>query len=88
MAVALLTLVVGLNAGHYTGYLTDPADWRKVFYISSAVYIACNTFFIFFGTSKKQKWNEPIEDVSKNTGTVLLSTSSSLQLIDLLYCEN
>lgn len=98
VAVILLTVVVGLNAGHYTGYLlvhidmapnfagtlmgitncianvvsivaplaagailrdeTDPADWRKVFYLSSAVYIVCNVFFIIFGTSERQKWNE------------------------------
>lgn len=102
VAVALLTAVVSLNAGHYTGYLlvhidmapnfagtlmgitncianiisiiaplvaglllqdeTDPADWRKVFYVSSAVYIICNLFFVIFGTSKKQKWNESETD--------------------------
>ncbi|KAJ8731672.1 hypothetical protein PYW07_004836 [Mythimna separata] len=104
MAVALLTLVVGLNAGHMTGYLlvhidmapnfagtmmgitnffanlisiiaplvaglllqdeTDPMQWRQVFYVSSAIYIATNTFFIIFGTSDRQSWNEP---VSKET---------------------
>ncbi|XP_068633480.1 putative inorganic phosphate cotransporter [Battus philenor] len=109
LAVALLTIVVGLNAGHYTGYLlvhidmapnfggtlmgitnciangisiiaplaagailndeTDPDEWRKVFYVSSAIYIACNLFFIFFGTSERQEWNEPrddTEDIPKN----------------------
>ncbi|XP_032517569.2 putative inorganic phosphate cotransporter [Danaus plexippus] len=98
VAVAVLTAVVGLNAGHYTGYLlvhidmapnfagtmmgitnaianvisiiaplvagvllndeTDAQEWRKVFYLSSAIYIVCNTFFVIFGSSKRQKWNE------------------------------
>ncbi|XP_021195146.2 putative inorganic phosphate cotransporter [Helicoverpa armigera] len=99
MAVALLTLVVGLNAGHMTGYLlvhidmapnfagtmmgitnffanivsiiaplvaglilqdeTDPEQWRQVFYVASAIYVASNTFFVIFGTSERQTWNEP-----------------------------
>ncbi|XP_050350972.1 putative inorganic phosphate cotransporter [Nymphalis io] len=98
LAVTLLTCVVGLNAGHYTGFMlvhidmapnfagtlmgitncianiisiiaplaagaiiqdeNDPNEWRKVFYVSSAIYVAANIFFIIFGTSKKQAWNE------------------------------
>ncbi|XP_047533121.1 putative inorganic phosphate cotransporter [Vanessa atalanta] len=98
LAVTLLTCVVGLNAGHYTGFMlvhidmapnfagtlmgitncianiisiiaplaagaiiqdeNDPNEWRKVFYVSSGIYIAANTFFIVFGTSKTQEWNE------------------------------
>ncbi|XP_041979293.1 putative inorganic phosphate cotransporter isoform X2 [Aricia agestis] len=98
LAVTLLTVVVALNAGHYTGYLlvhidmspnfagtlmgitncfaniisiiaplaagailndeTDASEWRKVFFVSSAVYIASNTFFLIFGTSERQKWND------------------------------
>ncbi|CAH1638002.1 unnamed protein product [Spodoptera littoralis] len=99
LAVTLLTVVVGLNAGHMTGYLlvhidmapnfagtmmgitnffaniigiiaplvagailqdeTDPTQWHQVFYVSSAIYIATNTFFVVFGTSERQSWNEP-----------------------------
>ncbi|XP_026492209.2 putative inorganic phosphate cotransporter [Vanessa tameamea] len=98
LAVTLLTCVVGLNAGHYTGFMlvhidmapnfagtlmgitncianiisiiaplaagaiiqdeNDPNEWRKVFYVSSGIYIAANIFFIVFGTSKTQAWNE------------------------------
>ncbi|XP_046966281.1 putative inorganic phosphate cotransporter [Vanessa cardui] len=98
LAVTLLTCVVGLNAGHYTGFLlvhidmapnfggtlmgitncianiisiiaplaagaiiqdeNDPNEWRKVFYVSSGIYIAANIFFLIFGTSKTQSWNE------------------------------
>ncbi|XP_037294522.1 putative inorganic phosphate cotransporter [Manduca sexta] len=103
MGVALLTIVVGLNVGHITGFVlvhldmapnfagtllgitncsaniisiiaplvagavlkdeTDPDQWRKVFYISSAVYIVGNTIYLIFGTSEKQKWNDP-KDIS------------------------
>ncbi|XP_026315258.1 putative inorganic phosphate cotransporter [Hyposmocoma kahamanoa] len=98
VAVILLTTVVGLNAGHYTGFLlvhidmapnfagtlmgitnffanivsivaplaagailhdvTDATQWRHVFYVSSAIYIAANTLFIVFGTCELQKWND------------------------------
>ncbi|XP_049873024.1 putative inorganic phosphate cotransporter [Pectinophora gossypiella] len=98
VAVLLLTMVVGLNAGTYTGYLlvhidmapnfggtmmgitnffaniisiiapltagallhdeTQASEWRKVFYLSSAIYIICNTVYVIFGTSVKQTWND------------------------------
>ncbi|CAH2096647.1 unnamed protein product [Euphydryas editha] len=98
LAVSLLTVVVGLNVGHYTGFLlvhidmapnfagtligitncisnvisiiaplaagaiiqdeTDPGEWRKVFYISSAIYIVSNTFFVAVGSCEKQPWND------------------------------
>ncbi|CAH2048167.1 unnamed protein product, partial [Iphiclides podalirius] len=102
LAVGVLTAVVGLNAGLYTGYQlvhidmapnfagtlmgitncfancisiiapiaagfilndeTDPQEWRKVFYLASGIYIVCNSFFIIFGTSERQEWNEPSSD--------------------------
>lgn len=43
----------------YYSVQTDPNEWRKVFYIASAVYIAGNLFYLIFGTSEMQKWNEP-----------------------------
>ncbi|KAJ2948840.1 hypothetical protein O0L34_g5766 [Tuta absoluta] len=96
-AVAMLIITVGLNAGHYTGFLlvhidmsqnfagvmmgitncianvtgiiaplvagillkdeTNPADWRKVFFVAMAVYILCNVVFLAFGSSERQKWD-------------------------------
>ncbi|KAI5639151.1 major facilitator superfamily domain-containing protein [Phthorimaea operculella] len=104
--VALLTVALALNAGHFTGYLlvhidmspnfagqmmgitnffanimgivaplvagvllkdeTDANDWRKVFFLSSAVYVFCNTIFVIFGTSKRQTWNE-VSDRNENS---------------------
>ena len=43
-------------------FQTDANEWRKVFYVSSAVYIACNVFFIVFGSCKTQSWNEVKKD--------------------------
>ncbi|XP_028173317.1 putative inorganic phosphate cotransporter [Ostrinia furnacalis] len=101
LAVAMLTISVGINAGQYTGYLlvhidlapnfsaslmsitnflaniisiiaplvcgfiindeTDPAEWRKVFFVASAVYFFSNLFFVLYSTSEKQPWNDPEE---------------------------
>ncbi|XP_063825999.1 putative inorganic phosphate cotransporter [Ostrinia nubilalis] len=113
IAVILLTLVMSLNAGHFTGFLlghidmapnfagtmngitngfanvlsifaplaagvilkdeTDANDWRKVFYLSSAIYIGCNIFYLVFGSSERQGWNEPDKsegaDVEKKEDT-------------------
>nr|XP_032517374.1 putative inorganic phosphate cotransporter [Danaus plexippus plexippus] len=97
LAVLTLTLVVALNAGHYTGFLlvhidmapsfagtlmgitncisnalsivaplvagaiisdeNNPSEWRKVFYLSSAIYIIGSTFFNIFGSCEQQSWN-------------------------------
>ncbi|CAH4028612.1 unnamed protein product [Pieris brassicae] len=102
LAVVMLTVSVGVNAGTYTGYMlvlndlapnfsanlmgisnffaniisiiaplicgviiqdeSDPTEWRKVFFLASAVYFFTNLFFILFTTSEKQPWNEPEEN--------------------------
>ncbi|GBP33841.1 Putative inorganic phosphate cotransporter [Eumeta japonica] len=99
LAVVLLTCSIGINAGHYTGYLLvhvdmaprfagalmgitncisniislvaplvagmllndekDARDWRKVFYVSSGVYVACNLVYVCAGSSERQPWNDP-----------------------------
>ncbi|XP_063624605.1 putative inorganic phosphate cotransporter isoform X1 [Cydia splendana] len=99
LAVGILSAVVGLNAGHFTGFMlvhldmapnfagtmlgitnalaniisiiaplaagaiikdeSDAAEWRKVFYLSSFIYILGNTIYLIFGTSIRQSWNEP-----------------------------
>ncbi|CAH2096620.1 unnamed protein product [Euphydryas editha] len=109
-AVTILTFVVGLNAGQYTGCLlvhidmapnfagtlmgitncisngvsilaplvagaiikdeTDPHEWRKIFYLSSAIYIVGNLFYLIFGTSERQTWNDDITNTDeKNNDT-------------------
>ncbi|CAG4952631.1 unnamed protein product [Colias eurytheme] len=41
---------------------TDPAEWRKVFFLASAIYFFSNLIFVLFTTSDRQSWNEPEED--------------------------
>ncbi|CAG9125847.1 unnamed protein product [Plutella xylostella] len=38
---------------------TDPLQWRKVFLLSALLYLITNGFFLLFGTSERQPWNEP-----------------------------
>ncbi|KAF9406792.1 hypothetical protein HW555_012960 [Spodoptera exigua] len=62
MAANIISIIAPLVAGVVLQDETDPNEWRKVFYIASAVYIAGNTFYLIFGTSERQKWNEPPEN--------------------------
>ncbi|KAL4708203.1 hypothetical protein ACJJTC_005345 [Scirpophaga incertulas] len=58
-----LSIFAPLAAGFILQDKTDPNDWQKVFYLSSGVYIASNIFYIIFGDSSRQSWNDPeIED--------------------------
>ncbi|KPJ16520.1 Putative inorganic phosphate cotransporter [Papilio machaon] len=58
----VISIIAPLAAGAILKDETDPNEWRKVFYVSSAIYIVANVFFIIFGTSERQEWNEPLED--------------------------
>ncbi|XP_075977973.1 putative inorganic phosphate cotransporter [Anticarsia gemmatalis] len=118
MAIVLLTVAVGINAGAYTGFLlvhldmapnfaatmmgitnslsslvsilaplaagaliqdeTEPLEWRKVFFLSSGVYIACNLFYVIFGSSERQKWNEPDDVANKTIDTDINVDDSSV----------
>ncbi|KAJ0176883.1 hypothetical protein K1T71_008062 [Dendrolimus kikuchii] len=69
-AANIISIIAPLVAGVVIKDETDPEDWRKVFYIASAVYIIGNTLFIIFGTSEKQKWNESDDEIMNTcTGT-------------------
>ncbi|KAF5308047.1 hypothetical protein FQR65_LT06422 [Abscondita terminalis] len=37
---------------------TNAAEWSTVFFISSGVYIATNTFFLIFSSGSLQEWND------------------------------
>ncbi|XP_050679114.1 putative inorganic phosphate cotransporter [Leptidea sinapis] len=106
LAVVMLTVTVGMNAGQYTGYPlvfidlapnfssvlmgtsntiaglisiiapivcgliiqdeSDPLEWRKVFFLASAIYFFSNLFFVLFTTSERRSWNEPTERSSSD----------------------
>uniref|UniRef100_A0A1Y1MXE7 Major facilitator superfamily (MFS) profile domain-containing protein n=2 Tax=Photinus pyralis TaxID=7054 RepID=A0A1Y1MXE7_PHOPY len=53
--------------------VTDEAStkqWAVVFYISAAVYVIGNTFFVIFASGEKQKWNSNEEEEARVTVTV------------------
>lgn len=64
-AANIVSVIAPLVAGAILKDETNPADWRKVFYVASAVYIVSNTFYLIFGTSERQKWNEPNDSNDK-----------------------
>ncbi|XP_072948727.1 putative inorganic phosphate cotransporter [Epargyreus clarus] len=70
MAVStFISNVIGLFAPLAVGFIledeTNPKEWRIVFYITALTYIFTNLFFVIFGTSKRQKWNEGSEVIPK-----------------------
>ncbi|XP_049873430.1 putative inorganic phosphate cotransporter [Pectinophora gossypiella] len=54
----IIGLIAPLAAGALLKDETDPVEWRKVFFISSAVYVLSNTVFVIFGSCETQSWNE------------------------------
>ncbi|XP_033323679.2 uncharacterized protein LOC117218986 [Megalopta genalis] len=45
--------------------VTEPSDvsqWRNIFFLSAIIYFLGNLLFVLFGTSKIQKWNDPITE--------------------------
>lgn len=56
---------------------TDASQWRNIFFLSAAIYFFGNLIFILFGTSKIQKWNDPV----KKTKDIVLNsvTESSVE---------
>ncbi|KAJ8721794.1 hypothetical protein PYW08_004196 [Mythimna loreyi] len=67
MAANIISIIAPLVAGVVLKDETDPDEWRKVFYIASAVYVVGNTFYLIFGTSERQTWNEPSEETDNGT---------------------
>ncbi|XP_059058437.1 putative inorganic phosphate cotransporter [Achroia grisella] len=41
---------------------TEASEWRKVFFISIAMYFLGNLFYILFIAGETQEWNEPVQD--------------------------
>ncbi|XP_075977864.1 putative inorganic phosphate cotransporter [Anticarsia gemmatalis] len=58
----IISIIAPLVCGFIVHDETEPHEWRKVFFVASGVYFFTNLFFILFGTSDRQAWNEPKED--------------------------
>ncbi|KAI5639153.1 major facilitator superfamily domain-containing protein [Phthorimaea operculella] len=61
----IISLIAPLAAGAILNDQKNPSDWRTVFFVASAVYIATNTLFVIFGSSKRQPWNEIPDEENK-----------------------
>ncbi|KAF9818538.1 hypothetical protein SFRURICE_012562 [Spodoptera frugiperda] len=57
----IISIIAPLVCGFIVHDETEPAEWRKVFFVASGVYFFTNLFFILFSTSVRQPWNEPKE---------------------------
>lgn len=54
-------------------------QWNKVFYLSGAICIVTGLIYIFFGTSKIQKWNT-YEDSRPNEKEMKLITKKTKKI--------
>ncbi|KAL4708188.1 hypothetical protein ACJJTC_005330 [Scirpophaga incertulas] len=52
----IVSIIAPLVAGAIISDETDPAQWHKVFYLASAVYVATNSVFVVLGSSLRQHW--------------------------------
>lgn len=41
-------------------------QWRYVFLIAAAIYAICASFYVIFGSGKRQKWDNPALDNEKS----------------------
>ncbi|CRK89117.1 CLUMA_CG002510, isoform A [Clunio marinus] len=75
--------LAGLLAPITAGYLIDGnptiAQWQIVFFIASAVYVICATFYIFFGSGERQEWDNPDNDHLHKNESVPNETNRMLQ---------
>ncbi|XP_063536013.1 putative inorganic phosphate cotransporter [Cydia strobilella] len=70
----IISIIAPLAAGAIIKDESEATEWRKVFYLSSFIYILGNTIFLIFGTSIRQSWNEPKteKNIENSTGKDIL----------------
>ncbi|XP_060803575.1 putative inorganic phosphate cotransporter [Amyelois transitella] len=66
----IVSLIAPLVAGVILEDETDPKEWRTVFFVASTIYVICNTIYVIFGSSEKQKWNEPRTEPNTNESDI------------------
>ncbi|XP_012523232.1 putative inorganic phosphate cotransporter isoform X2 [Monomorium pharaonis] len=54
-------IIAPLAAGLIINDSTNILEWRSIFFLSAVIYTVGNLVFILFGTSKVQKWNDPVK---------------------------
>ncbi|XP_005176567.2 putative inorganic phosphate cotransporter [Musca domestica] len=55
----VMSILAPLTVGFVVTDVTDPLQWRIVFFISAGFYFIGNLGFILFGQTKVQTWNNP-----------------------------
>lgn len=60
-AANVVSIIAPLVAGAILKDETDPKEWRVVFFLAAAVYVATNTAYVACGTSDRQPWDQPGE---------------------------
>lgn len=55
------------------------SEWRTVFWISFAIFIATSVVYALFGSGEEQWWNDP-NKTDKNTTKISLETSKENNL--------
>ncbi|XP_076624577.1 putative inorganic phosphate cotransporter isoform X1 [Colletes latitarsis] len=76
-AANVCSILAPLTAGIIVDDPTNVLQWRNIFFLSAVIYFLGNLIFILFGTSKIQKWNDPVK---KEKDTVLnCVTESSME---------
>ncbi|XP_061387042.1 putative inorganic phosphate cotransporter [Musca vetustissima] len=58
-AANLMSIFAPLTVGIVVTDVTNPLQWRIVFFIAAGFYFVGNLSFLVFGQTKVQKWNEP-----------------------------
>lgn len=58
----LAGLLAPIVAGNIIDVKPDHAHWRIVFFIASAIYVFCATFYNIFGSGQRQPWDNPSRD--------------------------
>lgn len=58
-AANVCSIVAPLFVGFIINNVTDPAQWRIVFFISAGIYFFGNLMFVLFSSTEIQVWNDP-----------------------------
>ncbi|XP_065090727.1 putative inorganic phosphate cotransporter [Ochlerotatus camptorhynchus] len=61
--------VAPMLVAHFTAEMNTMEQWKNVFLITAAIYIATGVFFMFFGSGKVQSWNEVRDQASAEVAT-------------------
>ncbi|XP_017836066.1 putative inorganic phosphate cotransporter [Drosophila busckii] len=67
----VMSLLAPLLVGVIVTDKHDASQWRWVFVIAAGVYFTGNSFFLIFGRTSVQSWNEPPTKLRRNSTAVL-----------------